>query len=83
MSRRKRSGKQDDVLSLSDHSEYNSVHTKSDTSNLSDSGSNDEYEITRKSPQRAPLRSVISHVNVGFKPLTVYYGILRIWLLRV
>lgn len=63
MSRRKRSGKQDDVLSLSDHSEHNSVHTKSDTSNLSDSGSNDEYEITRKSPQRAPLRSVVRKVT--------------------
>ncbi|KAH3890553.1 hypothetical protein DPMN_014638 [Dreissena polymorpha] len=63
MSRRKRSGKQDDVLFLSDHSENNSVHYESETSNSNDLGSNYEYEITSKSPQRAPLQSVVRKVT--------------------
>ncbi|KAH3825325.1 hypothetical protein DPMN_127199 [Dreissena polymorpha] len=67
MSRRKRSGKQYDVLSLSDHSEHKSVHTKSDTSNLSDSGSNDEYEITRKSPQEPHCGQLYARQRVTIK----------------
>ncbi|KAH3791207.1 hypothetical protein DPMN_144687 [Dreissena polymorpha] len=61
MSIRKR--REDDVLSLSDHSEHNSVHYKSDTSNSNDLGSNDEYELTSKSPQRTPLRSVVHKIT--------------------
>ncbi|KAH3715241.1 hypothetical protein DPMN_057947 [Dreissena polymorpha] len=58
MSIRTRSGKQYDALFLSDHSEHNLVPTISDTSNLSDLGSEDIYKITK-----APLRSVVRNIT--------------------